>query len=276
MSNRLLEQTAVFEHSFWLQVLGDHSRFIFHALPASERAYWQQAELYIQHFDQLLQKVRASGNQPVPLQEITQSAYQLASQFREFKLFILRRQLVGTLSFNLSPTFVSHMVNELDEYIRILSYLLQQQVPPPAHVVHHHLLWLLDATGHAGSIKAELDLTEHQLKMKSHKFFSDFQHFYLKALEMAGYLRTNLDRFPALSRFNHQVKLEMVVFQEFLKELAEMELNKEDLSTMFPLMADHMYREECYYLMKLSEVTELSPPECDPAKPRMEANQMKK
>lgn len=276
MNNTKWEQAARFEHSFWLQVLGDHARFIYQSFPANERAYWQQAQLFIQQFDQLLQSLRAAGSQSSKLLEITQSAYQQALQLREFKLVILRRQLVGTLTFSLPPTFMNHMVNELDEYIRILGYLSQQEVPPLVSPIHYHLLWLLDASGHAGTIDADMDLAEFQLKQKSLKFTKDFQHFYLKAVEMAGYLRANVDRFPALSRFNRQVKLEMIVFQEFLRELEEMELKNEDLSIFSPLMADHMYREECYYLFKLAEVTELSPPDCNPAKPRVEAAQSKK
>jgi hypothetical protein len=34
-------------------------------------------------------------------------------------------------------------------------------------------------------------------------------------------------------------------------------------------MADHMFREECYYLMKLSESANLDTPNCDPTKPRI-------
>ncbi|HEU5138479.1 MAG TPA: DUF2935 domain-containing protein [Bacillales bacterium] len=276
MNSTEWEKTAVFEHSFWLQVLGDHARFLYYAFPANERAYWQQAQIFIQSFDQLLQDVRSSGSDASRLNQITQSAYQQARDLRQFKLTILRRQLVGSLKIHLTPTFVNHMVNEVDEYLRILGYLLKQQVPPLAHPIHHHLLWLLDASGHSGAIEASMDLTESQLKQRSHQFTSVFQDFYLKAVEMAGYLRANLDRFPALSRFNNDVKLEMLVFQKFLKELEEMELQNTDLSTFSPLMADHMYREECYYLMKLAEVTELSPPDCNPAEPRVQPAKTKK
>lgn len=276
MNNSEWEQVAMFEHSFWLQILGDHARFIYSAFPAHERAYWQQSEMFIRDYDQLLQSVRRADGNASRLNEITQSAYQLTIQFREFKLLILSRQLVGTLKLGLTPTFLNHMVNELDEYLRILGYLVQQQVPPRVHPVHHHLIWLLDASGHSGIIESDLDAVETQLKQKSRRFTTTFQDFYLKAVEMAGYLRANVDRFPALKRFNRQVKLEMAIFQEFLNELEEMEMRHEDLSIFTPLMADHMYREECYYLIKLAEVTELSPPDCDPAKPRVEAAQMKK
>ncbi|MED4989149.1 DUF2935 domain-containing protein [Parageobacillus toebii] len=85
------------------------------------------------------------------------------------------------------------------------------------------------------------------------------------------YLRTNVYDFPALHRFHRGIQLEMVIFQCFLRELEEMELNKEVLGVLTPLMANHMAREECYYLQKLAETTyEVKPPACDPTKPRTE------
>lgn len=162
------------------------------------------------------------------------------------------------------------MVNEAEEYLRVLPYLQKGEVPPVAHPLHYHLVWLLDAAGHSGAIESSLDQVEYQLRKKSEKFTKDFQHFYLKAVEMAGYLRTDLEEFPALNRFNRQVDLELTIFKEFLRELEELELDKEALGTFSPLMADHMAREECYYLTKVAESSDLELPNCDPTKPRTE------
>ena len=63
----------------------------------------------------------------------------------------------------------------------------------------------------------------------------------------------------------------MTIFQVFLHELEEMELNKETLGTFTALMADHMAREESYYLMKLAETANTPPPTSNPAKPRTTA-----
>jgi hypothetical protein len=79
-----------------------------------------------------------------------------------------------------------------------------------------------------------------------------------------------LHQFPALSRLNKEVELEMSLFLEFLRELEEMRLTKEALGALSPLMADHMAREELYYLLKLSQVSEVKPPSGDPSKPRKE------
>jgi hypothetical protein len=68
---------------------------------------------------------------------------------------------------------------------------------------------------------------------------------------------------------NVDSQLEIKLFQHFLHELEEMELNNQALGTFAPLMADHMLREECYYLMKLAESANLETPNCDPTKPRI-------
>jgi hypothetical protein len=42
-----VNETALFEHRFWLQVLGDHSRFILYALSPKESSEIQTAEQFI-------------------------------------------------------------------------------------------------------------------------------------------------------------------------------------------------------------------------------------
>ena len=128
----------------------------------------------------------------------------------------------------------------------------------------------MDAAGHAGAISSNLDQVEKRLKEKSDQYTKHFEDFYLKAVELAGYLRTNLSTFPALEKMNVDVNLEMTLFKHFLHELEELELSAQALGTFSPLMADHMSREECYYLMKLAESTHIKKPNCDPTKPRLQ------
>lgn len=113
-------------------------------------------------------------------------------------------------------------------------------------------------------------MVEYDFQQKSNQFTKQFEHFYLKAIELAGYLRTNINSFPALNRFNHQAEMEIQLFRVFLHELADLRLNDELLGVLTPLMADHMSREECYYLMKLSEVSDVKSPDCYPTRPRLE------
>ncbi|WCN38384.1 DUF2935 domain-containing protein [Aneurinibacillus uraniidurans] len=258
-----------FEHRFWLQILGDHARFIFTTLAVTEKQEINKANMFIHAFDSLLEKSRHPLLGP-ELSLLNQEAYQLTCQLRAFKLHLLRRHLIGKIKIQLPPTFLNHMVNELEEYVRILSCLLQGNPVPTYHPIHHHLLWLQDAVGHAATITCSVDEVERDVQAKSKKFNKNFENLYMKAVEFAGYLRTHLEKFPALDRFNHQIELEMFVFLQFLKEIEEMSLDDQLLGTLSPLIPDHMSREECYYLTKLASVTEIKKPECSADKPRIE------
>jgi hypothetical protein len=259
------QEAALFEHGFWLQILGDHARFINDSLAESEKEAISTAKYFIQIFDELLQNV--NNVDPV---ELSQVADQEVLKLKAFNLNLIERLLVGKIKIHLSPTFINHMVNELEEYQRILNSLKDGKVPPIYHELHHHLVWLVDAAGHAGAINDNLDQVEKKLKKTTKEFVKTFEDFYIKAVELAGYLRTNLSAFPALKKFNKDVYLEMELFKSFLHEVEEMGLTKEMLGTFAPLMADHMAREECYYLMKLAQSTALPRPDCDPTKPRLQ------
>lgn len=263
--NDVFETAARNEHLFWLQILGDHSRFILEALAPVQQEEIKKTSMFIQIFDTLLDQAKTMN----PMQ-IAASAEDQVLNLREFKLELLRKHLSGKIKIHLSPTFINHMVNELEEYVRIINYLKSGQVPPIYHELHHHLLWLMDAAGHSDAISANLDAVEKSLRTNSDLFTKQFENFYLKAVEMAGYLRTNLTAFPALSKFNSDIQLEIKLFQNFLNEIEELRLSKQALGTFAPLMADHMFREECYYLTKLAQSANIEMPNCDPSKPRLQ------
>jgi hypothetical protein len=241
-------EEALFELRFWLQMLGDHIRFIYDSMGPKEVTYIQQAGSLINLFDNLLARVR----QPMSDQQlgaVLSESKQASEHLRVFKLNILKEHLVGKVTTNLPPTFYSHMVDELDEFLRLLSYYVQGQSPPAVHPLHHDLLWLLDASGHADAIHSRLDYREEKLKEKLSHFVKDFAAFYIKAVDLTKYLRANVFEFPAIAKFHSDVELEMLIFQQFLRELEELRMNKEALGVLAPLMPDHMFREECYYLI---------------------------
>lgn len=268
--NRLMDRNELlFEHRFWLQILGDHGRFILNELSPEETEEIKGARLFIETFDNLLQEAKANFGEEETI-EFTRKIIKAAQELRAFKLNILRQHLIGRIKLGLSPTFINHMLNELEEYMRIMDCYIAKKIPKD-HPVHHHLLWLLDGSGHAAAIALSLDEVEGKLRRKAEEFNRNFQELYMKALEMAGYLRTKIESFPALKRFNLEAELEMKMFMAFLREVMELRLEKEALGTILPLMLDHMFREECYYLTKLSRDSEVKDPECDPTKPRLEA-----
>jgi hypothetical protein len=260
------KDAALFEHRFWLQVLGDHARFLHESLAPVEKEEIETANYFINTFDRLLGRVASTD-----VVHLSMRADEEAKKIRQFKLELIAKMLTGNVKIHLGPTFVNHMVNEVEEYIRVLSYLKKGEIPPVFHELHHHTVWLLDAAGHAGAIQSNLDQVEKRLKAKSEKYMKHFEDFYLKAVEMTGYLRTNLSSFPALQKLNMDVTVEIQLFMKFLDELKELELTEQALGTFAPLMADHMFREECYYLSKVAESSQLDGPNCDPGKARVKS-----
>jgi hypothetical protein len=262
------EKSLLFEHRFWLQILGDHSRFILNTLSPKEKEKIEKAKNFILIFDKLLSNSRENIHGRA-LDELNREAVRQAQKLRTFKLELIKEHIAGKIELNLPPTFINHMVNELEEYLNILKCYMSNTMPE-AHPVHYHLLWLLDGVGHARAIHNNLDDVEADLKEKGKEFSKQFDELHMKAIEFAGYLRTGVAKFPALSRLNKQAELKMLMFMEFLKELEAMRLDKRVLGIISPLMLDHMFREECYYLAKLSQVSEVKKPDCNPAKPRTE------
>ncbi|MFD2611628.1 DUF2935 domain-containing protein [Paenibacillus gansuensis] len=262
-------EEALFELRFWMQIMGDHSRFYSESFAPDETNRLATSNAFTQRFDQLLLRSR----QPLDDQKLVsllQESAVASEQFHPFTLSLLKGRLTGNIKTGLPPTFFNHKVSEGLEAIRVLRALAQGK-SPEAHPLHHDLLWLLDAAAHAGAVRDRSDFTEKNLKQRGHEFAMAWEEFYVEAVEYAGYLRTNISQFPALARFHREIEYKMYTFLKFLRELEEMALNKELLGGISPLMIDHMAREGCYYLTKLTQTTEVKSPPCDPTKPRTES-----
>ena len=48
--------TNLTENRFWLQIMGDHARFIFFSLAPNEVEYLQRSQDFIVNYDQLLEQ----------------------------------------------------------------------------------------------------------------------------------------------------------------------------------------------------------------------------
>ncbi|QQE75753.1 DUF2935 domain-containing protein [Brevibacillus composti] len=83
-----------------------------------------------------------------------------------------------------------------------------------------------------------------------------------REIELANDFIQSFDRLLAESRRNLSGEE-----SRCLTEQANQRWNSRDICAP---MADHMSREECYYLMKLSEVTDVNVPDCYPTRPRVE------
>ena len=60
----------------------------------------------------------------------SKEAERVAKEIRTFKLSIIQKQLEGKITIHFTPTFINHMVNEVEEYITVLEFLNKGEVPP--------------------------------------------------------------------------------------------------------------------------------------------------
>jgi hypothetical protein len=168
--NTLSDEKVLFEHQFWLQILGDHSRFIFYSLTSIETEFILTAQEFIILFDRLLEQSRSQLSAS-ELHEFNRNIYDAVVRLREFKLELLGMSIKSDLKSSLPPSF-----------------------------------------------------------------------------------------FNAIA-----------VFTEFLDSIRDQRMDQKVLGILMPLVADHMTREECYYIWKLSETTDnIRRPDCDPTRPRLE------
>lgn len=264
------ENNLSFELIFWLQIMGDHARFIKASLLAGDNNLAMIAVNFIQLFDKLLDKVRQGDDYEAEgdlVGEITAGVISL----REFKRELLSGRLRNLPVTSLTPTFYNHMLNELEQFLSLLTIGTPEGLVKE-NVLGAHLLWSLDASGHAAALASDLDKVEYGLRAEAELFLTRFDELYIKAVELTGYYRSNPPAAqPVLETFNFEMVKAIQDSLGYLEELKEKILKDRVLSRLSPLIPDHMYREECYYLHKIAKFqTGIPKPDCDPGRPRVE------
>jgi hypothetical protein len=255
------------ELRFWLQIMGDHARFIKSSLNPDQTNLVMIAGNFIEVYDRLLEKVRQLSAVKEPhLTEITQ----LTLSLRDFKRELLADRLKNLPTTVLPPTFYNHMLNELEDFLKVLADI-ETGGQNQGSIIGQHLLWSLDAAAHATSIGSDLDKVEYKLQEIAKKFEQSFDHFYIKAVEITGYFRSCPPSIlPVLEAYNIQMTDQMKGFMIYLEDLKKGVIQQRVFGRLEPLVPDHMYREECYYLCKIAEFQpNLQIPDCDPGRPRV-------
>ena len=259
---------------FWLQIMGDHARFIKAALMSDDNNLVMIAVDFMQLFDKMLDKVR-QGSELEPGGDLVGEITTKVISFREFKRELLSDRLRNLPVISLTPTFINHMLNENEQFLAVIS-IGAPKGATKENIMGEHLLWSLDASGHAAALAGDLDKVEYRLREEAEFFLTRFDELYIKAVELTGYYRSNPPAVqPVLEAYNIEIVKVIQDFMGYLEELKEKILKDRVTSRLSPLIPDHMYREECYYLHKVIRSQGGIPrPECDPGRPRVtEENQ---
>jgi hypothetical protein len=232
------------ENAFWLGVLLDHIDFMDLAIPAKYSLLRQRLEELRSQGQSIVEDTSSDDIQ------VSEAALKFAQDVTEFKKGLLERKLTELSDIQMDPTFISHMLNEVEEYITILTGFLLHGEVPKRKLLDYHKLWLLDIDGHLVTIKKNLDPIEKILRKAAGEKGKKFKHFFLKALELIGYLRATQD-FPELRQFNEDMIKETEEYLLFISELNQLLLQGTLPGTITVQMLEHMTREQEYYLSKI-------------------------
>lgn len=256
-----------YEHKFWLQVLGDHMRFLLDSLGYQEKLLLERAEGLKRRADTLLDSARAPALDPsgMDMDHLTRQSLSLVKDIGKLKKDLLRAMLTNGVQCSLPPTFVNHMLDELHEYEQILN---QQD---RGHIFFAAKLWLTDATGHAAALGSMLDPCEKDHITTMDSFEDQLCALRLTTEEFIGYLRANLPRFPALQKLTADATETIERFTGVLNEMLTLRQKGALLGTLRPLLLDHMIREACYALNRFAqENDDAAELMCDPTQERIE------
>ncbi|HLO02485.1 MAG TPA: DUF2935 domain-containing protein [Symbiobacteriaceae bacterium] len=177
------------------------------------------------------------------------------AEFMEYKRCLVELKLDCAIKLALGPGLLQHMVNEADEAILALNGMREELFPDPAsRAMHTHLVWLPDSAGHAAALDNDLDGSEKLLKGRAREFQQIFEGMQLKATELATMLQVRPRMVGALRRLNVDALIQVGLFRSFLAELREHTAECEVLGNLVPLFADHMLREELYYMEQIKAI----------------------
>ncbi|MGE5581048.1 MAG: DUF2935 domain-containing protein [Bacillota bacterium] len=234
------------ENMFWLRLFRDHSQFLMETLTPGQTGLIAQAQHFYQMFDRLLgQAEEVSG-------PFLQEAARVVLEFRSYKLGIVNLQLAGQVPVNLPPGALNEMLDEDDEYLRLLNVIPGAlQMSEAAFLLHQHLLWLPNNAAHAALTSAQLDPGEASLKEIYNRYSKLFHKLADKVMELKGLMRDNPRMVPSLVYTNAESAGLTQEFRHSLENYRELRATAQVLAISPALLLDHFNREASYYLEKI-------------------------
>jgi small-conductance mechanosensitive channel len=235
---------------FWLATMADHASLIQSSIMPQNTHQLLVAENFRAVLQRASQKIKAASTlETAVFGEILTTLL----SFREFKRELLGAILSQAAVTTLSPSLYSLMLNELEEFLRILGELQAGGVSDNS-ALGRHLLWIFDAAGHAAWLTQVLDRAEYLYRDEAKAYENAFDKMYLKAVAQAGFYRSETAWVEqSLQHFNRQMLELMKEFVAFLTELQSGMEKGQILGNSTQMLPAHMIREANYYLCKIGE-----------------------
>ena len=265
-NNKDIVSSNIDDLQFGFQLLGDYSRFIRDALSCQAMTETEKAQEFITVFDELYTKSRQLLSSD-HMKDLNGQAFQSVQEFRKYILQLLKKQISKTIKINLNPPSLNMMVNTTELLLDGLSAYMRNTFPDTTHLTS---TWLQDIYIAILNIHDKIGVLYFEDRAKAEEFAKFFLNLYSKSLILDGLCRTGLEKIPAFNQFYNQIQKHMIRYAEFLVELINLLIKKECIGMLTLLDVDSMYRRACFFMTKLSLISDIQAPVCDPASPRME------
>ncbi|MCM3575768.1 DUF2935 domain-containing protein [Mesobacillus subterraneus] len=244
------------EHSFWIEMLQDHAYFVRDGLSPNESEYVEIARQFIRLYGELLGELqsipRQTGYQDSQMIDFSRKAWQVAKSYYDFEGTLQSLRIDNKVNLNLSPTYLNGTLSENQEYLRILSYLVQGQEPVRLSVTQVMDLWLEDQLGHAVLFENLLDPIEVEANIVTQEYKRRFQLYIVQNHHLKNYLRVKQPGFARQQEFIYEVGKTTLEMDHYIRKMVEKYkantlLNKTNLRFL-----EHHFPETCYFLASLS------------------------
>ena len=237
--------TVVSEMAFWLGIMRDHAIFIRDNLGPNERQWVESAEKMRCIFEDLLARV-----QTVTGEEAVCATEKLVALKSQLLMLLLKCGIV----IHLQPSDLNHMINEAQEFLRVLGRLPAPPADPPALLLHLNRLWLSDAAGHSAMLYRVLDPHEYRLLMELQQYEMSFNQLFIKAIAKSEMYAAVGRDFPSLYGLAGEARGAVQAHLDLLKTLDNLIQGCSIENNGTPLLTSHMLREETYFLNKMAMV----------------------
>ncbi len=247
--------TSVEEHSFWLEILEDHARFIRDYLSPAETVWVKTAHEYILRFQALRTRLASfAPNTPVASPDLmlfSREAQTAAWGYYQFEGHMQRLRILNQVNLNLTPTYLIGTLNENAEYLRRLHYYVKGLDSPDQSLTDLLDLWLEDQLGHAALLRNGLDPVELSLAGEAAKYMEAFNAHMLKNNAIKRYLRFLPPGFPEQLGFVREVARTVMGFNQLVDRVIQLHTVDQVLSRLTLRFLEHHIPESCYFLRKL-------------------------
>ena len=229
---------------FWTYILAEHAMFQANAFSHKEESYIAKAE----EFNQIFKTYNGAiaSKQSIDLHALENDTI----SFIGFKKKIIANLLQHKVLINFSPSFINHMVNEADEFLSILRFgTCPDKTETPALYIK---TWLADASGHASTMAAFIDLAETPTIKRANSFKNMFDKLSKKASEM-NMISENLKTNVNLELLKEEVTETLNEFIQFCITTGKL-LDKKQIMSVGTLSSDitnHFINEHQYFMHKI-------------------------